>query len=137
MSSSESSCQTSCMERAGPAEAATPAAIATRWIQLFNAHDVTGLVRLYSHDGRHTSPRIRELHPESGGDLIGRPALAEWWESSIRRSPGLHYETLAVVADDTKAFVEYIRHAPGEPDTVVVERFDVRNSQIVSSRVFL
>jgi hypothetical protein len=115
----------------------TPAAIAALWVRHFNAHDVTSLVRLYAEDGRHTSPRIRELHPETDGDLIGRSALAEWWEASLRKMPTLQYETLAIVGDDERAYVEYVRHAPPEPDTVVVERFDVRDGQIVSSRVFL
>jgi SnoaL-like domain len=115
----------------------TPAAVVARWIHHFNAHDVTSLVQLYAEGGRHTSPRIRALHPETDGDLVGRSALATWWETSLRQTPGLHYETLAIVGDESRAFVEYIRRAPGEPDRVVVERFDVQNGQIVSSRVFL
>jgi SnoaL-like domain len=125
------------MEPAASLGPTTPAAIAARWIHYFNAHDVTNLVRLYADEGRHTSPRVRGLYPESDGDLVGRPALAQWWNASLRQTPGLQYETLAIVGDDSKAFVEYIRRAPSEPDTVVVERFDVRNGEIVSSRVFL
>ncbi len=125
------------MEPPSSPESITPAAVAARWILHFNAHDVTSLVELYADGGRHTSPRVRELHPETEGHLVGREALAEWWETSLRQTPGLHYETLAIVGDDSRAFVEYIRRAPGEPDTVVVERFDVRNGRIVSSRVFL
>jgi hypothetical protein len=103
----------------------------------FNMHDVNSHVQLYSEEGRHSSPRIRDLHPTSDGELIGRSELARWWEGSLLRSPELRYETLTIVADDATAFVEYIRRAPGEPDTVVVERFDVRDGKIVSSRVFL
>jgi hypothetical protein len=115
----------------------TPAAIAALWVHHFNAHDVNSLVHLYAENGRHTSPRIRELHPETDGDLVGRSALAQWWEASLQKTPQLHYETIAIVGDDARAYVEYIRHAAPEPDTVVVERFDVRDGQIVSSRVFL
>jgi hypothetical protein len=115
----------------------TPRAVAERWMHYFNMHDVNSLVQLYSEEGRHSSPRIRDLHPKSDGELIGRSQLARWWEGSLLRSPELRYETLRIVADDTTAFVEYIRHAPGEPDTVVVERFDVHDGKIVSSRVFL
>lgn len=115
----------------------TPRAVAEQWMHYFNMHDVGSLVQLYGEAGRHSSPRIRELHPKSDGELIGRSELARWWESSLIRSPELRYETLTIVADDATAFVEYIRHAPGEPDTVVVERFDVQDGKIVSSRVFL
>ena len=115
----------------------TPAVLAAQWVQHFNAHDVASLVQLYAEWGRHTSPRIRELYPESDGDLVGRTALAEWWEESLKQTPALQYETIAIVGDDARAYVEYVRHAPPERDTVVVERFDVRDGQIVSSRVFL
>ena len=122
------------MERLEPM---APAAIAALWVRYFNAHDVTSLVRLYAENGRHTSPRIHVLHPETDGDLIGRSALAQWWEASLRTTPNLQYETLAIVGDDDRAYVEYVRHAPPDPDTVVVERFEVRDGHIVSSRVFL
>jgi SnoaL-like domain len=121
-------------DKSGPR---TPAALAALWVHHFNAHDVTSLVRLYAEGGRHTSPRIRTLYPNTDGQLVGGPALAEWWEAALRQTPALQYETLAIVGDDARAYVEYIRHAPPEPDTVVVERFDVRDGQIVSSRVFL
>ena len=111
--------------------------VAEQWMRLFNLHDVDGVVQLYAERGRHSSPRIRQLHPETGGELIGRAALAQWWRDALLHTRELRYETLAVAGDDSRAFVEYVRHAPGEPDTVVVERFEVGDGQILSSRVFL
>jgi hypothetical protein len=111
--------------------------LAELWMRLFNLHDVDGLVRLYADAGRHSSPRIRQLYPDTGGELIGRAELARWWRDALLRTPELRYETLAIAADDSRAFVEYVRHAPGEPDTVVVERFEVGDGHILSSRVFL
>jgi hypothetical protein len=61
----------------------------------------------------------------------------DWWEASIKQTPSLHYEARKIVGDGTTAFVEYVRQAAGEPDTVVVERFDVEDGEIVSSQVFL
>ena len=115
----------------------TPVAVVERWIQLFNAHDVQSLVRLYAQSGRHTSPRIRTLHPETHGELIGRSALSDWWEAALKQTPSLHYQARTIVGDGTTAFVEYVRQAAGEPDTVVVERFEVEDGEIVSSQVFL
>jgi limonene-1,2-epoxide hydrolase len=111
--------------------------VAELWMRLFNLHDVDGVVRLYAEDGRHSSPRIRQLHPDTGGEVIGRAALARWWRDALLRTPELRYETLAIAADGSRAFVEYVRHAPGEPDAVVVERFEVGDGHILSSRVFL
>jgi ketosteroid isomerase-like protein len=115
----------------------SPSAVAAEWVRRFNAHDVERLVDLYADDGRHTSPRIQQLHPDTGGELVGRVALVTWWRDALSRSPDLRYEVVAIVADDDRAYVEYIRHCPGETDTTVAERFVVRDGRIVSSRVFL
>jgi hypothetical protein len=121
-----------------PGQAPSPAVeVAELWMRLFNLHDVDGLVQLYAEGGRHSSPRIRQLHPETSGELIGRAELARWWRDALLRTPELRYETLAIAGDDGRAFVEYVRHAPGEPETVVVERFEVGDGRILSSRVFL
>ena len=92
----------------------TPLAIARAWLDAFNAHDVDALVALYADDATHTSPKIRALHPDSGGKLTGKVTLATWWRDANRRLPGLRYEATAIVADETRAIIEYLRHAPGE-----------------------
>jgi limonene-1,2-epoxide hydrolase len=111
-------------------------AIARAWLQSFNVHDVEGVVALYAPDGTHTSPKIRTLHPETGGKLRGHDALRSWWRDSIARIPGLWYEQTALTANDERVFLEYVRHAPGEPDMPVAEVFDVRDGRIVASRVY-
>ena len=113
-----------------------PLEIAQAWLAAFNAHDVDALVALYADDATHTSPKIRALHPESGGKLIGHGALAAWWRDANRRLPGLRYEEVALVADETRAILEYIRHSPSEPPMPVAEAFDVREGKIVASRVY-
>jgi ketosteroid isomerase-like protein len=110
--------------------------IARAWLDAFNAHDVDALVALYADECTHTSPKIRALHPETGGKLLGKPALAAWWRDANRRLPNLRYEATAIVADATRAIIEYVRHAPGEPPLPVAEAFDVRDGRIVASRVY-
>jgi steroid delta-isomerase-like uncharacterized protein len=114
----------------------TPLQIARAWLDAFNRHDVDALVALYADDATHTSPKIRALHPDSGGKLVGKAALADWWRAANRRLPGLRYEATAIVADEACAIVEYVRHAPGEPPMPVAEAFDVRDGTIVASRVY-
>jgi ketosteroid isomerase-like protein len=113
-----------------------PLEIARAWLAAFNAHDVDALVALYAEDATHTSPKIRALHPDTGGQLVGRHALAEWWRDANRRLPNLHYEERAITADGTRAIIEYLRHAPGEPPMPVAEAFDVKDGRIVASRVY-
>lgn len=110
--------------------------IAERWLEAFNAHDVDALVSLYAEDATHTSPKIRALHPETGGKLIGRAALAAWWRDSNARLPGLRYELTAITASPERVFIEYLRHAPDQAPSPVAEVFDVRGGQIAASRVY-
>jgi len=110
--------------------------IAQRWLDAFNAGDVTTLVSLYAEDCTHTSPKIRTLHPETGGKLVGRAAINTWWTDALKRLPGLRYEKTTVTANDERVFLEYERHAPDGPPMPVAEVFDVRAGFIVASRVY-
>ncbi len=111
-------------------------AIGRAWIDAFNAYDVDALVALYAEDATHTSPRIRALHPETGGLLRGRAALAKWWREANVRLPGLRYEVSTLTANDDRVFIEYVRHAPEGPPSPVAEVFEVRDGRIVASRVY-
>ncbi len=106
------------------------------WLAAFNAHDIDALVNLYAEDATHTSPKIRALHPQTGGKLLGRAALKEWWADAIKRLPTLRYEELTVTASDDRVFLEYQRHASDGAPYPVAEVFDVRTGKIVASRVY-
>lgn len=111
-------------------------AIARRWIDAFNAHDVPRLLSLYADDARHTSPKIRLAHPETGGQLLGKAALEAWWTGAVERLPQLQYVLTRLTADEEVVFMEYVRKTPGEADLPVAEAFEVRDGRIVASRVF-
>lgn len=110
--------------------------IAHAWLDCFNKYDVDALVALYDDEATHTSPKIRALHPDTGGKLLGKAALSQWWRDSNARLPGLRYELTAATANDERVFVEYVRHSPSDPPMPVAEVFDVRNGKIVASRVY-
>lgn len=110
--------------------------IAEAWMRAFNAYDVDALVALYAEDATHTSPKIRALHPETAGLLVGKAALAKWWKDSNARIPSLRYEAVAYTADDQRVFMEYLRHAPNEAPLPVAEVLEVRDGRIVASRVY-
>jgi ketosteroid isomerase-like protein len=114
-------------------------ALARRWLACFERADLEGLLALYRDDAVHTSPKIRVLFPETGGRLVGKAALRRWWKDAFERLPGLRYEeqTLTPAADGSRVFMEYLRHAPGEPDLPVAEALDVGpDGLIFASRVF-
>lgn len=111
-------------------------ALAQRWIDAFNAHDVAALVALYDDRCTHTSPKIRALHPDTGGKIVGKAALTTWWSEAIARLPGLRYDATAIVGDDARVIIEYMRIAPGEDPMPVAEAFDIAAGRIVASRVY-
>ncbi|MEO6418472.1 MAG: nuclear transport factor 2 family protein [Polyangiaceae bacterium] len=110
--------------------------IARAWLAAFNAHDVVALLALYDATATHTSPKIRALHPDTGGKLVGKPALEAWWTGALARLPGLRYEETALTASDAQVFLEYVRHAPGEAPMFVAEVFEIEGGRIVASRVY-
>lgn len=110
--------------------------IARRWLAAFNAHDLDALLALYAEDARHTSPKIRALHPETGGELRGKAALRAWWEDSLRRLPTLRYDAFAITADADRAVMEYVRHLEGAPPMPVSETLELAQGRIVRSRVY-
>lgn len=113
-----------------------PELIAEQWLTAFNAKDLDALLALYGDDCRHTSPKIRTLHPETGGQLVGKAALRAWWADAFERLPGLRYEKTVCTANGHTAVLEYVRHAPNEPPMYVAEVFETREGLIRASRVY-
>lgn len=111
-------------------------AIAEAWHAAFEARDLDALLALYSDDATHTSPKIRALHPETGGKLVGKAAMRAWWADAFARLPSLRYITTSITAAPESVFLEYIRRVDGEADMPIAEVFDVRSGYIVASRVF-
>lgn len=110
--------------------------IARQWLAAFERADLEALLALYSEEAVHTSPKIRQRHPETGGKLRGKAALRSWWAGAFTRLPGLIYRAAAFTADDHRVFMEYLRIAPGEADLAVAEVLEITDGLIVASRVY-
>jgi ketosteroid isomerase-like protein len=110
--------------------------IARAWLRAFNARDLASLVSLYSDDATHTSPKLRDRQPETGGRIVGKAALERWWADAFQRLPTLRYEEKSFTADDRCVVIEYLRHVPGEPPMPVAEFFEIRLGRIFASRVY-
>ena len=98
--------------------------------------DIDALVALYAADARHFSPKLRILRPESGGCIRGRAELREWWADAFVRIPALRYVESRITAQPGRMVLEYVRSAPGEPDLLVAEVFEVADGLIRESRVY-
>jgi hypothetical protein len=114
---------------------ADPGDVARRWLAAFNAGDVDAVVDLYAEGAVHESPKVRKTMPGSGGKLIGKAAMREWWKQALGRS-AISYELTALTSDHSRAVIEYVRRAPGDEPLAVAEAFEVRNGKIVHSIVY-
>ena len=110
--------------------------IAQQWFNAFNAHHLEQLLSLYSDSAQHYSPKLKIRQPETGGLIIGKAALRNWWADSFERLPTLRYNPTFFIADDDRIFMEYTRHVDGEDDLTVGEVLEVNDGLIVASRVY-
>jgi 8-oxo-dGTP diphosphatase len=111
-------------------------ALAQRWLDAFNAHDLEALLALYAEDAVHISPKLRVRQPETEGRITGKGALRAWWAEAMQRLPELRYVPLHLTASGDRVFMEYRREVPGEPSFIVAEVLVVRGGRIVESSVF-
>ncbi len=110
--------------------------IAKLWLQAFNKHDLEELLSLYDSEAIHYSPKLKTRHPETNGFIKGKEALRLWWQDAFERLPQLVYEEKTIITGNDIIFMEYIRHVPGEENMNVGEVLEIKNSLIVSSRVY-
>jgi 8-oxo-dGTP diphosphatase len=118
------------------AGAPTLIALAREWLDAFNAKDLERLLALYDDNAVHTSPKLRDRHPETKGEVCGKPALRSWWADAMQRLPGLRYEEKHLTASHDRVFMEYERTVPGEANLLVAEVLVCKEGKIVSSHVF-
>jgi ketosteroid isomerase-like protein len=118
------------------ADSSATRAIGERWLDCFARRDLDGLLALYADDAVHISPKLRVRQPETGGAIRGKAAMRAWWQDAFDRLPSLRYEPVALIADDRRVCMEYVRHVDGETDCPIAEILDVVDGRIVASRVF-
>jgi ketosteroid isomerase-like protein len=70
---------------------ADPHAFAADWLAAWNAHDVEAVLSHFRDDASFTSPFAARLLPETGGRLVGKQAIRDYWTFGIGRVPDLHF----------------------------------------------
>jgi ketosteroid isomerase-like protein len=111
-------------------------AIALKWFEAFNGHDLEELLALYHDEAAHYSPKLKVRKPETNGLIKGKAALRTWWLDAFVRLPTLHYEVIRLTPFEDRVFMEYMRHVKGEEDLYVGEMLEIKNGYIVASSVF-
>jgi hypothetical protein len=111
-------------------------AVAIKWFDAFNDHNLEQLLSLYDENAQHYSPKLKIRRPESNGFINGKNALRAWWQDAFNRLPTLNYELLRLTPYENRVFMEYVRHVSGEEDLYVGEMLEIENGKIVASSVF-
>jgi ketosteroid isomerase-like protein len=81
----------------GPLTEATAREIANEWIDSWNTHDLNKILSHYTDSFEMQSPFILKMYPESGGKLVGKAAVGEYWERALQKYSDLHFELLDVM----------------------------------------
>jgi hypothetical protein len=111
-------------------------AIAQKWINAFNVHDLEKLLALYAEDAAHYSPKLKIKQPATNGWIKGKQALKVWWKDAFNRIPSLQYELKNIIVNDKQLLMEYLRRADKEPEMMVAEILEIKGGLIVGPRVY-
>ncbi|NBL64617.1 nuclear transport factor 2 family protein [Flavobacterium sp. NST-5] len=111
-------------------------AVAFRWFDAFNNHNLEQLLSLYDEDAKHYSPKLKIRHPETNGLVEGKNALRNWWQDAFERLPSLHYKVTSLTANGDRVFMEYVRMVEGEDEMLVAEVLEIKDGKIIASRVY-
>ncbi len=111
-------------------------AVAFKWFDAFNNHDMEQLLSLYDDEATHYSPKLKINNPLSNGTITGKDALHAWWKEAFERLPSLQYKVKSFTANTDRIFMEYLRTVDDEQDLLVAEVLDIRENKIIASRVY-
>lgn len=80
---------------------------ALEWIDAFNSHDLDRIFALYDDDFEMHSPYIIERMSELSGQLIGKKAVAPYWQQSLALQPPIQFELIDVFVGVAQLSVVY------------------------------
>ena len=111
-------------------------AIAKKWFEAFNSHNLDDLLYLYNETATHFSPKLKIRKPETNGLIKGKSELRIWWNDAFERLPTLYYKMTSLTSNNNRVFMEYIRQVEDEEDMLVAEVLEIEAGKIVFSRVY-
>lgn len=110
--------------------------IAHKWFEAFNNHNLEQLLSLYDDDAEHFSPKLKIKKPETNGFVKGKQSLRDWWQEAFEQLPTLQYKPTSLTANSDRVFMEYVRTVQDENEMLVAEVLEIKEGQIVFSRVY-
>jgi ketosteroid isomerase-like protein len=77
-----------------------PASYAADWIAAWNTRDLANVLPHYADDIVFRSPIAARVRPDTGGVVVGKAALTDYWTAALAGVPDLHFtleDTFATV----------------------------------------
>jgi limonene-1,2-epoxide hydrolase len=111
-------------------------AIAKKWFEAFNSHNLEDLLYLYDEAATHFSPKLKIRKPETNGLIKGKNELRIWWQDAFDRLPTLYYKATSLTSNNNRVFLEYVRQVEDKEDMLVAEVLEIEAGKIVFSRVY-
>ena len=69
---------------------------AKEWIESWNSHDLTAILKHYSDDIEITTPMIKMAIGIENGSLKGKALVADYWGKALAKIPDLRFELIEV-----------------------------------------
>src|SRR5437773_2284660 len=73
-----------------------PQTFAAAWLAAWNTHDVEAVLSHFHENAVFSSPFAARVVPASGGRLVGKQAIRDYWRAAIALVPDLHFTLDAV-----------------------------------------
>src|SRR5258706_10124230 len=93
---------------------------ADEWYAAWNARDLERVMAHWGDDAVFTSPLAAKLNPGTGGTVIGKDALREYWRRGLELNPDLHFEPRALLVGAQSIVLSYVNHRGQECAEVLV-----------------
>ena len=87
-----------------------PNTYADDWVRAWNAHDVEAVLDHFRDDVVFTSPIAAQLLPETGGVVLGKNALRDYWTTALAKYPDLHFDIVGVYQGESTLVINYRNH---------------------------
>ena len=81
--------------------------LAVEWIAAWNAHDLPLILSHYSDEVVFVSPASTRFTGDPTGRVVGKAALADYWQRALERVPDLKFTLLAVYRGPESVAIRY------------------------------
>ena len=82
-------------------------AFTREWLTAWNSHDVEAVLAHFRDDVVFSSPVAARLLPATGGVVLGKAALRDYWTTALAKLPDLHFELVAVYQGESLLVINY------------------------------